>query len=173
MRVSVLWRSAFFAPAIVSGVYVQTAGAASGGITVLPDASVVIQIVNFVFLIWALNAILYKPVRNILIKRKQKTDELQKSIGDCYDDSKEKETAWASGIKEARVKGLGLKDALIQDASDEEKTIIAEINKKASEDLNKIREKIARDVDDVRASLQKEMDGFVNAIGQKILGRVV
>ncbi len=173
MRVSVLWRSAFFAPAIVSGAYIQTAGAASGGITVLPDASVFIQIVNFVFLIWALNVILYKPVRNILLKRKQKSDELQKSVDDCYEDAKEKESTWASGMKEARAKGVGLKDALIQAASEEEKAIIARINKKASEDLNEIREKIARDVDDVRASLQKEMDSFVNAIGQKILGRVV
>jgi F-type H+-transporting ATPase subunit b len=173
MRVSVLCRSVFFAPAIVSGAFVQTAGAASGGITVLPDASVFIQIVNFVFLIWALNVFLYKPIRNILLKRKQKSDGLQKSIDDCHVDAKEKENAWASGIKDARAKGLGLKDALIQGASEQEKAIIAKINETASQDLNEIRKKIARDVDDVRAVLHKEIGTFADAIGQKILGRVV
>ncbi|RPJ81803.1 MAG: ATPase, partial [Deltaproteobacteria bacterium] len=29
----------------------------------MPDSSVVIQVVNFIFLIWVLNIILYKPIR--------------------------------------------------------------------------------------------------------------
>lgn len=173
MRVSVMCRSVFFATASVTGAYVQTAAAASGAITVLPDASVLIQVVNFVFLIWALNAVLYKPIRSILLKRKQRSDGLQKIIDDCHGDAKEKESAWASGIKEARAKGLGLKDSLIQAASEEEKAIIAKINEKASRDLNEIRGKIERDIDAVRASLQSEIEGFADAIGQKILGRVV
>ena len=41
-----------------------------GGITVIPDASVIIQIINFLFLIWVLNLIIYKPIRNIFIQRK-------------------------------------------------------------------------------------------------------
>ena len=43
-----------------------------GGITVIPDASVIIQIINFLFLIWVLNLIIFKPIRNILIQRKEK-----------------------------------------------------------------------------------------------------
>jgi len=51
-----------------------------GGITVIPDASVFIQIINFLFLIWVLNLIIYKPIRNILIQRKEKFSGLEADI---------------------------------------------------------------------------------------------
>ena len=41
------------------------------------DASVVLQIVNFVFLIVVLNVVLFKPVRKILRQRKEKVDGLE------------------------------------------------------------------------------------------------
>jgi F-type H+-transporting ATPase subunit b len=173
MRCSIFKRSAFLAPVLLFGVCTRPVGASSGGITVLPDASVLIQIVNFVFLIWALNMVVYKPIRNILVQRKKKSDDLQKRIDACHDGSKDKENAWAAGIREARSKGVGLKDALIQTASDEEKAIISRINEKAAQDLDDIRNKIAKNVDDVRTSLEKEINVFVEAIGRKILGRVV
>lgn len=137
------------------------------------DGSVFIQIVNFIFLIWVMNMILYKPIRKALLQRKEKVSGLERSIADFNTQAQEKENAFASGIKEARVNGLKEKQALIQSGSDEEKIVIENINKKAQAELAKSREKIAKDAESVRISLQKELDTFVNAIGQKILGRAV
>ena len=85
----------------------------------------------------------------------------------------EKKNAFDYGIRTARSKGLEEKGALIRGAEEEERKIIERINQKAAEDLADIREKIAKDVEDVKASLQQEVDTFVDAIGEKILGRVV
>ena len=137
------------------------------------DGSVFIQIINFVFLIWVMNLILYKPIRKALLQRKEKVSDLDRSIADFNTQAQEKENAFASGIKEARVNGLKEKQALIQSGSDEERIVIENINKKAQAELVKSREKIAKDAESVRISLQKELDTFVNAIGQKILGRAV
>jgi F-type H+-transporting ATPase subunit b len=137
------------------------------------DGSVFIQIVNFVFLIWVMNMVLYKPIRKALLQRKEKVSALERSIADFNTQAIEKENAFASGIKEARVNGLKEKQALIQSGSDEEKNVIENMNKKAQAELAESRDKIAKDADAVRISLQKELDTFVNAIGQKILGRAV
>ncbi|MBI5589861.1 MAG: ATPase [Deltaproteobacteria bacterium] len=137
------------------------------------DGSVFIQIANFIFLIWVMNMILYKPIRKVLLQRKEKVLGLEGSIADFNTQAQEKENAFASGIKEARSNGLKEKQALIQSGSDEEKIIVENINKKAQAELAKSREKIAKDAESVRVSLQKELDTFVNAIGQKILGRAV
>lgn len=137
------------------------------------DGSVFIQIVNFIFLIWVMNMILYKPIRKVLLQRKEKVSGLERSIADFNTQALDKENAFASGIKEARVNGLKEKQALIQSGSDEEKIIIENINKNAQAELTKSREKITKDAESVRISLQKELDTFVNAIGQKILGRAV
>lgn len=137
------------------------------------DASVFIQIVNFLFLIWAMNLVLYKPIRKILLERKKKVEGLEQSIENSNTSATEKEDAYASGIKDARVKGQIEKEALLLSAQNEEKQLIEKINKKAQEDLAQMRDKIAKDAESVRNSLQNEVDIFAAAIGQKILGRVV
>ena len=135
------------------------------------DGSLFIQIINFLFLIWALNVVLYKPIRNILIQRKEKITGLEQNIDASNIDIKEKDDAFISGLKEARAKGMGEKDALIQVAADEEKMIIEKINQKAQADLAEVREKVAKDAEGVRVSLQEELDDIAIAISHKILGR--
>jgi F-type H+-transporting ATPase subunit b len=137
------------------------------------DGSLFVQIANFLVLIWLLNIILYKPIRNVLIKRNEKVKGLEKNIDMFKRDAKEREDAFANGIKAARVKGLKEKEALLSTASEEERSIIEEINQKAQANLTEVRAKIAKDTEAVRKSLQQEIDEFASAIGKKILGRTV
>ena len=137
------------------------------------DASLIIQIVNFVFLIWALNLILYKPIRDVLFHRKEKVAGFEQGIELCNKEAREKDNAYVLGIKEARTKGLKEKEGLLTSAADEERKIINKINEKAQANLAEVREKISKDAENVRVSLQQEIDKFADAISQKILGRPV
>ena len=135
------------------------------------DGSIFIQIANFIFLIWILNIVLYKPIRKILIQRKEKIAGLDQRIDTIGKDVKEKDDAFSLGIKEAKDKGLNQKRVLLQEAADEEREIIEKINKKAQANLAEIRAKIAKDVENVSESLRQELDLFAKSISQKILGR--
>ncbi len=137
------------------------------------DGSIIIQIVNFIFLIWALNIILYKPIRNVLLQRKERVADFEQSIEASRRDVEEKDEAFSLGIKEAKAKGLKEKEGLLQIASEEERKIIEKINEKAQADIANVRAKIAKDAESVRKSLQQEVDTFADAIAQKILGRAV
>ena len=145
----------------------------AGGITVIPDWTLWVQIANFLLIVWVLNIILFKPIRNILIQRKEKITSLEQNIDNSNNEAKEKNEAFDSGIRDARAKGLSEKNILLNEAAEEEREIIDEINQKAQADLAKVREKIAKDAEAVRASLQKEIDTFASAIGEKILGRAL
>ncbi|MBW1727299.1 MAG: ATP synthase F0 subunit B [Deltaproteobacteria bacterium] len=145
----------------------------AGGITVIPDWTLFVQIANFLVIIWVLNIILFRPIRNILIQRKEKITSLEQNIETSDKEATEKNEAFDSGIRDARAKGLNEKNALLQEAADQEREIIDKINQKAQADLAEVREKIAKDAEAVRASLQKEIDTFASAIGQKILGRAL
>lgn len=144
-----------------------------GGLTVIPDWTTSIQIINFLFLIWVLNLILYRPIRKVLIQRKDKITGLEESIQAATKDVQDKESAYASGIKDARAKGMEAKEKLMAEAADEERQIIEKINEKAQAELTSVREKVAKEADDARAALMKEIDGFAEAIGLKILGRAI
>ena len=137
------------------------------------DGSLILQIINFIILIFVLNLVLYKPIRNILSQRKEKVDGFERDIETCLENAKEKEDAFSQGIKKARTQGLKQKDAFMLEAQTEEHKIIDEIHKKAQDELSRVREKISKDTETVRANLQKEIDVFAEAIGCKVLGREI
>ena len=143
------------------------------GISVIPDKSLIIQIVNFLLIIYILNILLYRPIRKILIQRKERISNLEENVDTLHKKAQDKDDAYASGIQEARAKGLSEKDALLQAASDEERAIIEKINEQAQADLAAVKEKIAKDTETVRKTLQQEIDTFANTISEKILGRAV
>ena len=158
---------------ILASLWFAGAAFGAGGITVIPDWTLFIQMANFLLIVWVLNIILFRPIRNILIQRKEKIVNLEQNIENSDKGAKEKNEAFDSGIREARTKGLNEKNALLNEAAGQEREIIDKINQKAQADLAEVREKIAKDAEAVRASLQKEIDTFASAIGEKILGRAV
>ena len=137
------------------------------------DGSLFIQIINFLFLIWVLNTVLYRPIRNMLQQRKNKVSGMQGDIDSFSRTAREKDEAYYSGIKAARAKGLKEKEKQIQAAEEEEREIIARINEKAHAELEKVRQKIRTDAEEVKQTLLQEVDRFANDIGEKILGRAV
>jgi len=153
---------------------VSFAGVAFGAaISVIPDMSLFVQIANFLIIIWLLNIILYRPIRKILIERKEKIRSLSQNVEKLNEDAAGKDEAFLAGIKDARTRGLNEKEVLLKEAAEEEKKIVEQINQKAQANLAEVREKVAKDAQNVRASLYKEIDTFANAISEKILGRAV
>ncbi|MGD1967946.1 MAG: ATP synthase F0 subunit B [Desulfobacterales bacterium] len=144
-----------------------------GGVTVIPDWTVAIQLANFLLILWILNRLLYRPIRNILRQRKEKIDGLELSIQTYNEDAQEKDEAFAVGIKDARTKGLAEKEALLQAAAEEEKKVIAKVNEKAQAELADIRQKISQEAQSAKAALQTKVEEFAGDICQKILGRTV
>jgi len=137
------------------------------------DGSLFIQIANFLVLIWILNIVVYRPIRKILIERREKIKGMEEGIETRLKDAQEKDEEFLRGIREARSRGMKEKEALLEEAAVQEKELIAEINEKAQAEMGDVRAKIAKDIDAVRSSLHSQVDDFAQAIGQKILGRTV
>ncbi len=135
------------------------------------DGSLFIQIINFLFLLYVLNLVLFKPVRKILLDRKEKMYSLEKGVERLSTRKDEQDVAYKDGIKSARTEGLKKKEAFVEQASQEEKEILEKIMKKAQENLAEIRTQVTEETEKARAALEKEVGVFAKAIGEKILGR--
>lgn len=140
-------------------------------ITVIPDISLVYQMINFLVLLFVLNLVLYKPIRNVLLERKAKIEGMQNGAEKAQSDLVAGEDAYNSGLKQARSKGLKSKEAFVEEASKEEKEIIDRINKKAQANLADIKKQVAQETEQARKALEAEVDVYAKAIGEKILGR--
>jgi F-type H+-transporting ATPase subunit b len=137
------------------------------------DSSLFFQIANFLVMIWAMNTLVYRPIRNILRQRSEKIDGLKTGIDASAARVMEKDQTYEQGIKNARAEGMKKRDAVLEEAEAKEREIVAEINRKAQAELAKVREDIAKDVESVRSALMERTEEFAREIGQKILGRAV
>lgn len=135
------------------------------------DGSLLIQMINFLVLLWVLNLVLYKPIRGILLQRKEKISGLTGRVEAISTDLADQEANYRNGLRKARTEGLKKKEAFVEQASEEEKQIIDSINKKAQANLADIRKKVADETAQARQALEKEIDAYAKAIGEKILGR--
>ena len=140
-------------------------------ITVIPDGSTFIQLINFLVLLWILNLVFFKPIRKVLIQRKEKITGLEDGVEKLAKEVVEKDNAFENGLKEARVKGLKEKETFIEEASGEEKEIIEKINKKAQAKLAEIKKQVAEETEKARVELEKDIENYARGIGEKILGR--
>jgi len=140
-------------------------------ITVIPDISLVYQMINFLVLLFVLNLVLYKPIRNVLLERKAKIERMQNGAEKAQSDLVAGEDTYNNGLKQARSKGLKSKEAFIEEASKEEKEIIDRINKKAQANFAEIKKQVAQETEQARKALEAEINVYAKAIGEKILGR--
>jgi F-type H+-transporting ATPase subunit b len=172
-RIAALAVSVCICLGMVAAAACGAAEESEASVKVMPDSSTVIQVINFVLLIFILNSLLYKPIRKILLQRKEKFDSLKVTIDTFQNDAREKDAAFDGGIKEARRQGVAKRDELVQEAEAEEKQIVENITRQAQEELARVREKIVQETETVRMALQTQIDDFAQDISQKILGRTI
>lgn len=140
-------------------------------ITVIPDISAVYQMVNFLVLLFLLNLVLYKPIRNVILERKAKVGTLSSGVEKNLDDLEKQKNDYKEGLKQARGEGLKQKEVFIEEASAQEKEIITRINQKAQANFAQIKAQVAEETEQARKALEAEVEVYAKAIGEKILGR--
>ncbi len=140
-------------------------------ITVVPDISLVYQMINFLILLFVLNQVLFKPIRKVLLDRQSKIQSLEEGVTGAVSELRSREDSYREGLKKARGEGLKNKQACVEEAGRQEREILEQINRKAQANLAQIRQQVATEAEQARKALEKEIDFFARAIGEKILGR--
>lgn len=140
---------------------------------IIPDWTLLLQIANFIILILLLNAVLYKPIRNMLIERQKTINRFEDEINTAQQAAADSEDAFKTQIGDAKMKGFKEKEALKESGENEEKRLINELNEKAQAELEAVRTQIAKDAAAARDKLKAQAQAFSVAIAEKILGRSV
>jgi F-type H+-transporting ATPase subunit b len=130
-----------------------------------------IQIANFLFLLFLLNIIAYRPIRRILAKRTEEMESMQQHAEALQEKFDENEKTLQENIVQARREGFNVKEGIKQEGIEEEKGMIQEAASKTFKKLNKAREEIDKNLISVRQTLRGEVDQFSQELAQKILGR--
>jgi F-type H+-transporting ATPase subunit b len=137
------------------------------------DYTLFIQIANFLFLLFVLNIILYRPIRGILNRRKEEMT----STEDQAVEWSQKADKFSEELKEntskTRQEGLIEKEDLKNEGLQDERVMLQDASATAEENLLNARDEIQERLAQVRQSLQAEVKGFSQELAEKILGRTI
>ncbi len=137
------------------------------------NSSLLIQLINFIVLLIALNFILFRPVLAIMRERQQ-------TIGGAFSDAKTAQEKMNSlmeqynvSLADAKTKATAAYNALYQQGLDAQRDMISAERAKATELLDKARGEIAAASSAAKADLKKDAEKLAQDISSKLLGRAV
>ena len=135
------------------------------------DWSLVVQIVNFLVLMIALNAVLFRPIRSVIKERKDKYAGFEAAISDLTARADERVREIDARLTEARRDGFVKKDRLKGEGLDEEKRIVDAATEETDARVHQVKERIRGEVATARKGLKEQMETFSMELAEKVLGR--
>ncbi|BCR02951.1 ATP synthase subunit b [Desulfuromonas versatilis] len=135
--------------------------------------TILLQIANFLVLMAVLNMLLYRPLREVLNRRKQAVEGGHQSARDLEGQIKEKMARYEQQLQEAKAKGAAEKATLRQAAASEEAELVGKAQGQAAEKLEKIKQQVAGEAEQARTTLKIEARSLASDIACKILGRAL
>ena len=137
------------------------------------NSTVIIQIINFLVLLFLMNLILYRPIRGIITRRDDEMESLQGAIADYGDRADSNEKGIEEGMILARKEGFAEKERIKGEGLDEEKGILQQAGSAVEDKLGKAKSEMDDKIADVRKSLEDQISGFSEELASKILGRSI
>ena len=138
---------------------------------VTTDITLFIQIVNMVVLMFLLNGVLYKPIKNILRERSEKIKGMQENILKFEKNAKQRQEEVDAKTSLASGKAKAALDSARASAQAEGDAKIAKIRAEVDAAKEARLTELRAQIDSARTSLQGDLDGFAAEMAGKILGR--
>lgn len=137
------------------------------------NITLLIQMANFLILLFLLNLVLYRPIRRIIQKRNQVLDDFTTTIDSMTKSAQEAMNTLAQKIREARAQGAANVQMLKDEAHEAQSKVIAEKNQEAQARISQVRKQLESEIQETRGKLQAQVQAFSLAVAEKILGRSI
>jgi len=135
------------------------------------DITLFIHIVNMIVLMFVLNAVLYKPVQSILLKRRDKLDSLQKDVEQFEQNARHRQQEVDKKMREAGSRAKAALDGARAEAQAAGAEKLAAIRSEADSEKEQQMAVIHSQIDSAKKELQDNVSGFAGEMAAKILGR--
>jgi F-type H+-transporting ATPase subunit b len=135
------------------------------------DWTLYAQIINFLLLVFLLNVVLFRPIRNALRERQAKVLAQEAEINLLTDQGRSLEDEILEELAAARRAGAGARETLKQEGAQAEATLLDEVKRQVELEWATVEKKIKADMAKARASLKTQTQSFAQLLATKILGR--
>jgi F-type H+-transporting ATPase subunit b len=131
------------------------------------------QIVNFVVLIFILNALLYKPLLGIIDKRNKLFDDSRAEVESLNQSVEQKMSEYEAKLSEAKAAAMEQKNMIIAEGAEKSKGIIAAVREEIPKMMEQFQGSMAKEINEAKRILRDQSQRISVEIAEKVLGRSI
>lgn len=135
------------------------------------NATLIIQVIHFLILVFILNRILFRPIMNMIEKRAQHIKDESRKLDNLEDETKELAKKWETLLRDTR-KDAGYESSRIKHEAME---VAEKLINETREETASIKENAAKEIEaklsEARKFIQEEAMSLAGSITEKIIGR--
>ncbi len=137
------------------------------------DYTVFIQLVLFLLLIWILNQVLYKPLLQIMDRRKDILDKAQEEVKTVQETIDRRVADYEEKIRSAKMEAMGQKGDLAKEGAEAAKVITDKAKGEIAGLMGEFQAKLEKELASARDLLRNQSRVISLEIAEKVLGRSV
>jgi F-type H+-transporting ATPase subunit b len=137
------------------------------------DYTILIQMANFILLIFILRKLLYVPILGILNQRKERMEEYDGEVKRLKQEVEQKFSEYEEKVRLAKLDAMEQRNAIVKESADVAKSIIDAVRSEIPALMEQLNARITREVDTARAILRSQSQKISLEIAEKVLGRSI
>ncbi len=137
------------------------------------DKTLLIQVVNFLVLMFVLNVILYKPIMKIMDSRQKRIDDANEEVRELDETVQEKVADYEERLRRARAEAMEQREAIKNEGTEKATEIIGQARAEVGEMIQGFKTKVAAEKEEARQVLHRQTRRIALEISEKVLGRSV
>lgn len=135
------------------------------------DWTLLLQFVNFMILLLILNRLLYRPLQDVIRKRRETIAGDQARAESLQADIDAKMQQYQEQLNAAKADANAERNQLKKDAAHTEAEILSAAHAKATDQLQQIKERVDNEAKQAEKILRAETKSLADRIATKVLGR--
>jgi F-type H+-transporting ATPase subunit b len=137
------------------------------------NSTLFIQIINFLALIFILNQLLYKPILQIIDRRKGIFDSTEAEIKRLQDTIDQKMAEYETKIAQAKGEAMAQRGDIQKEGAEKGKEILDGARVEIQKMMDDFQIRLTQEVDGARTVLRSQSERISKEIAEKVLGRSV
>ena len=137
------------------------------------DYTILIQMANFILLIFILRRLLYVPILGVMNERKERMEEYDGEIKRLKQEVEQKFSEYEEKVRLAKLDAMEQRNTIVKEGADLAKSMIDAVRSEIPALMEQFNARITREVDAARAILRSQSQKISLEIAEKVLGRSI
>ena len=135
------------------------------------NLTILIQVVQFLFLLFVLNRFLFRPTINLIEEREQKIITWEEETNKFHESMQERLQSYENQILEAKAQAQEQQELATAELKEEEDKKLEAVSEEAVRIVVSTREKLREETELLRGQLREQAEEMSQMVTEKVLGR--